>query len=64
LAFDNPSATVGREMTGHTGLTVGLGAIGEAFGPAASMIFGQHDLRPSRNRPHDIEASLLATLGR
>jgi hypothetical protein len=46
-------------MTGHTGLTAGLGAIGEALGPAASMIFGQ-----SRNRPHDIKPILLATLGR
>jgi hypothetical protein len=58
-AFHDPSATAGREMTGRTGLTTGLGAIGEAPGPAASMIFGQ-----AKNRPHDIKANLLATLGR
>ena len=46
-------------MTGRTGLTTGLGAIGEAFGPAASMIFGQ-----TKNRPRDIKAILLETLGR
>ena len=46
-------------MTGHTGLATGPGAIGEAFGPVASMIFGQ-----AKNRPHDIKANLLAILGR
>ena len=46
-------------VTEHTGLTTGLGAIGEAFGPAANMIFGQ-----SQNRPHGIKAILLASLGR
>ena len=50
---------VGREMTGHTGLTTGLGVIGEALEPAASMIFGQ-----AGTAPHDIKAILLATLGR
>jgi len=46
-------------VTEHTRLATGLGAIGEAFGPAANMIFGQ-----SQNRPHDIKAILLASLGR
>ena len=46
-------------MTGRTGLTTSLEAVGDGFELAASMIFGQ-----SRNRPHAIKASLLATLGR
>ena len=58
-AFHDPSATIGREMMGHTGLTTGLGVIGEALEPAASMIFGQ-----AGTAPHDIKAILLATLGR
>ena len=58
-ACHDPSAAVGREMTGHTGLSTGLGTVGEAFGLAASMIFGQ-----AENRPHDIKANVLATLGR
>ena len=50
-AFHDPSATVGREIAGHTGLTTGLGAIGEAFGPAASMIFGQAKTARTTSRP-------------
>ena len=53
------SATADREMTGHTGLTTGLGAIGGAFGLAASMIFGQAETARTTSRP-----SSLATLGR
>ena len=48
-----------RKMTEHTGLATGLEAIGGAFGPAASMIFGQ-----AETAPHGIKAILPATLGR
>ena len=51
FARHDPIATAGREMTGHTGLTAGLEAIGEAFGPAASMIFGQAK-SPARHQGH------------
>jgi hypothetical protein len=57
--FHDPSVMIGREMTGHTGPTACLGAIGQAVGPAASMIFGQ-----AETHPHGIKAILLATLGR
>ena len=50
-AFGDPSPTVSREMMGYTGLTTGLGAIGEAFGPAASMIFGQAKTARTTSRP-------------
>jgi hypothetical protein len=46
-------------MRQHGGLAPGLEAIGEAFGPAASMIFGQ-----AETAPHGIKAILPATLGR
>jgi len=42
---------VGREMTGHTGLTAGLGVIGGAFEPADSMIFGQAESARTPSRP-------------
>ena len=58
-ACHEPSATVGREMTGHTGLTTGLGPAGGGFGPTASMIFGQVETARTTSRP-----SSLATLGR
>jgi len=58
-AFHDPPATAGREMREHRGLTTGPEAIGEAFRPAASMIFGQ-----APNGLHAIKAILLATLGR
>jgi hypothetical protein len=51
FACHDPSTKAGREMTGHTGLTTGLGVIGEAFGPAASMIFGQAK-SPARHQGH------------
>jgi ornithine carbamoyltransferase len=57
--FLDPYATTGREMMERTVLAPGLGAIGEAFGPAASIVLGQ-----AGNRPHAIKAILLATLGR
>jgi hypothetical protein len=40
-AFRDLKAVAGREMTEHTGPTVGLGAIGEALGPADSIVLGQ-----------------------
>ena len=58
-ACHDPSATTGREMRQHRGLAPGLEAIGEAFAPAASMIFGQ-----AETAPHGIKAILPATLGR
>ena len=58
-AFHDPNATAGREIMEHTGLTSGLEAIGEVFGPTASIVCG-----PGRNRPYAIKAILLATLGR
>src|SRR5215475_389282 len=50
-ACHDPSATTGREMRQYRGLTPGLEAIGEAFGPAASMIFGQAETAPHALRP-------------
>jgi hypothetical protein len=50
-AFDDPGAAADRKMTGRTGLTTGLGAIGEALGPAASMIFGQGKTARTTSRP-------------
>jgi hypothetical protein len=43
----------------HAGLTAGLEAIGEVFGPAASIVLGQAE---TARKP--IKAILLATLGR
>jgi hypothetical protein len=51
FACHDPSTKAGLEMTGHTGLTTRLGVIGEAFGPAASMIFGQAK-SPARHQGH------------
>jgi len=56
-AFHDPSATVGREMTGHTGLTAGLGMVGEAFEPADSMIFGQAESARTPSRPSSSQHS-------
>ena len=58
-AFHDPNAMADRKMTEHTGLATGLEAIGGAFGPAASMIFGQ-----AETGLHAIRAILVATLGR
>jgi hypothetical protein len=58
-ACHDPSATVGREMTGHTGPAARLGAIGEAIGPAASIIIGRAETARTTPRP-----SSLAILGR
>jgi hypothetical protein len=59
LAFHDPNAAAGREMMEHTGLATGLEAIGEAFGSAASMIFGQVETACTPSRP-----SSSQTLGR
>ena len=56
-ACHDPTGTVGREMTEHTGLTTGLGAIGEAFGPTASMIFGQAETARTTSRPSSSQHS-------
>ena len=56
-AFGDPTAKVGREMTGHTGLTTGPGAIGEAFAPAASMIFGQVETARTTSWPSSSQHS-------
>ena len=40
-AFRDPKAVAGREMMEHTGPTAGLDAIGEALGPADSIVLGQ-----------------------
>ena len=40
-AFRDPKAMAGREMMEHTGPTPGLEAIGEALGPADSIVIGQ-----------------------
>ena len=40
-AFRDPNAVAGREMMEHTGPTAGLDAIGEALGPADSIVIGQ-----------------------
>ena len=55
--FHDPNATAGREMTEHTGLTTGLEAIGEAFGPAASMILGQAETACTPSRPSSSQHS-------
>jgi hypothetical protein len=54
----DPIATADPEMIEHAGSTARFGAIGKAFGPAASMIDGQAE-SACRHR-----AILLATLGR
>ena len=59
LAFHDPNAAAGQEMMEHTGLATGLEAIGEAFGPAASMIFRQAGTACTPSRP-----SSSQTLGR
>jgi hypothetical protein len=40
-AFRDPNASTGREIMEHAGLTSGPDAIGEVFGPAASIVLGQ-----------------------
>jgi len=40
-AFRDPKAVAGREVMEHTGPTAGLDAIGEALGPADSIVIGQ-----------------------
>jgi ornithine carbamoyltransferase len=40
-AFRDPNAVAGREMMERTGPTSGLEAIGEALGPADSIVIGQ-----------------------
>jgi hypothetical protein len=56
-AFHDPNATAGREMMEHTGLTTGLEAIGEAFGPAASIIFGPGGTARTPSRPSSSQHS-------
>jgi len=56
-AFHEPSATAGREMTGRTGLAVGPRAIGAAFAPAVSMIFGQAKTARTASRPSSSQQS-------
>jgi hypothetical protein len=69
-ACHDPGAAAGREMRERAALAAGLEAIGEAFGPAASIVLGRaettctHCLRPSRNRMDGVKVILLATLGR
>ena len=50
-ACHDPNATAGREMMEHTGLTSGLEAIGEVFGPAASIVCGQAETARTPSRP-------------
>jgi hypothetical protein len=57
--FHDPDATTGLEIMEHMGLTTGLEAIGELFGPPASIVLGQ-----AENARKPIKAILLATLGR
>jgi len=54
-----PMPQADREMMEHTGLATGLEAIGEASGPAASMIFRQAGTARTPSRP-----SSSQTLGR
>jgi hypothetical protein len=55
--FHDPSVTVGWEMTGRTGLTVGPGAIGAAFEPADSIIFAQAETACTTSRPSSSQHS-------
>jgi hypothetical protein len=56
-AGHDPNATTGREMSEHGGLTSGLEAIGEAFGPAASIVLGQAETACTASRPSSSQHS-------
>jgi hypothetical protein len=57
LAFHDPNATAGREMMDRAGVTAGLQAIGQAFEPAASIIFGQAETTRAPSRPSSSQYS-------
>lgn len=50
-ARHDSTAIPGREMTVRRGPTTGLGAVTEAFRPAASMIFAKAETARTTSRP-------------
>jgi hypothetical protein len=50
-ARPDSTATLGPEMTVHPGPATGLGAVPEAFGLAASMIFAKAEIARTSSRP-------------
>jgi len=57
-AYHDANTAVGREIMDHSGMTSGLEVTCEVFTSPAAIVFDQ-----AENRPHTIEAVLVATLG-